>query len=176
MNFNFKIGDKISFLNEKGTGIIMNILSNHRLLVKNEGGFEIPVSINEIVPLANKSSYKMDVKKDAKWMDQKQEHEMSPPKLAEGEVWEVDLHLDALIDQYDKKNDHEKLRLQLKHFKKCMDSAIAHRIKKMVFIHGVGKGTLRQEIIHALKSYDRIQHFDAPFRKYGYGALTVEFL
>ena len=176
MPLNFNIGDKVSFLNEKGTGVITNILSDHRLLVTNEDGFEIPVSINELVPLADRSSYKMNSKMDAKWADQKEEREMSPPKLSEGEVWEVDLHLDELIDQYDQKNDYEKLRLQLNHFKKCMDAAMAHRIKKIVFIHGMGKGTLRQEIIHALKNYDRIQHFDAPFRKYGYGALTVEFL
>jgi DNA-nicking Smr family endonuclease len=57
-----------------------------------------------------------------------------------------------------------------------MDAAISHRIKKVIFIHGVGKGTLKQEIIHALKDYDHIRHFDAPLKRYGFGALTVEIL
>ena len=56
-----------------------------------------------------------------------------------------------------------------------MDAAIAHRISKIIFIHGVGKGTLKQELIHALKKYERVRHYEAPFKKYGFGALTVEF-
>jgi dsDNA-specific endonuclease/ATPase MutS2 len=171
----FKIGDKVSFLNEKGKGTVTNIINDHRVLVTNEDGFEIPYSTNQLVPLVQKSSYDTSAKMNAKWMEGKEDEEMKPPKLFDDEVWEVDLHLHELIDQYDKKSDYEKLQIQLKYFRKCMDTAIAHRVRKIIFIHGVGKGTLRQEIVHALKSYDRIQYFDAPFRKYGYGALTVEF-
>lgn len=94
--------------------------------------------------------------------------------MAADEAWEVDLHLHELLDSYQQKSDYEKLAFQLKYFRKCMDVAIAHRIKKIVFIHGVGKGTLKQEILHALKDYERVRHYDAPFRKYGYGALVVE--
>ena len=176
MRARLKINDKVSFLNEKGSGTITNIISDFRVLVTNEDGFEIAYSTDQLVPLAEKSSYKMDGKMNAKWADEKEDEEIKPPKLFDDEVWEVDLHLHELIDQYDKKSDYEKLQFQLKYFRKCMDSALAHRVKKIIFIHGVGKGTLRQEIIHELKSYDRIQHFDAPFRKYGYGALMVEFL
>ena len=55
-----------------------------------------------------------------------------------------------------------------------MDAAIIHRIKKIIFIHGVGKGTLKAEILHALKEYEITRHYDAPLKKYGFGALTVE--
>lgn len=170
----FKIGDKVSFLNEKGTGVVSHILTDFRVTVLNKDGFEVSYSTDELVPLAERSSYKMDSKMNSKWMEEKEEQNIKPPKLDFDEAWEVDLHLHELIDNYQQKSDHEKLMLQLKHFRKCMDAAISHRIKKVIFIHGVGKGTLRQEIIHALKDYDRIRHYDAPLRKYGYGALTVE--
>jgi len=172
---NYKAGDKVSFLNEKGNGVIINILSNFRVSVLNSDGFEVIYSIQELVPLADKSNYKVDFKSENKWQDQKEEQKIKPPNLEVDEAWEVDLHLHELIDSYQQKSDHEKLLFQLNYFKKCMDAAFSHRIKKAIFIHGVGKGTLRQEIIHALKDYERITHYDAPLKRYGYGAITVEF-
>jgi hypothetical protein len=171
----FKIGDRVSFLNEKGSGMITAVVNNSHVLVMNEEGFEVPYATKELVSLAKKSDYKMDSAMTVKWRDQKEEQEVRPPKLPIDEAWEVDLHLHELIDSFQQKSDHEKLLFQLNYFRKCMDAAISHRIKKIIFIHGVGKGTLKQEIIHALKSYEKIRHFDAPLRKYGFGALTVEF-
>ena len=168
----YKIGDKISFLNEKGTGVITNILSNFRVLVINENGFEVSVSMDEIVPLGNKSDYKIDSKK----INEKDEKEVKPPKLSHDEIWEVDLHLQEILDTGRNMTDHEKLLAQLKYFRRCMDAVIAHRIRKIIFIHGVGKGTLKQEIIHALKQYERARHYGAPYKKYGFGAITVEIL
>ena len=173
---NFKIGDKVSFLNEKGSGIIKNIISNYRVLIMNEDGFEVSYSTEEIVAVGKTSDYKMDSKMNPKWRDQKEEEDIKPPKLFNDEAWEVDLHLHELIDSYQQKSDHEKLMFQLNYFRKCLDAAIAHRIKKIIFIHGVGKGTLKQEILHALNDYERVRHYDAPFKKYGYGALAIDIL
>ena len=170
----YKIGDKVSFLNEKGKGVITNILTNYRVLVMNDDGFEISYPANEIVLLSNKSEYKMDSTMNPKWMDGKEEQKVKPPKLSFEEAWEVDLHLHELVDLNENKSDYEKLNLQVKYFRKCMDAAIAYRIKKIIFIHGVGKGTLKQEIIHELKKYARVKYYDAPYKKYGFGALTVE--
>ena len=173
---NFKIGDKVSFLNEKGRGVITNILTNYRVLVSNEDGFDISYDVDELVAVANKSDYKMDSAMSSKWQDQKEEQNVTPPKLIRDEAWEVDLHLHELIDSYQQKSDHEKLLFQLNYFHKCMDAAMSHGIKKVIFIHGVGKGTLKQELLHALKDYEPIRHYDAPLKKYGYGALVVEIL
>ena len=46
--------------------------------------------------------------------------------------------------------------------------------QKITFIHGVGKGTLKQEIINYLSTIDGIKFFDGALSKYGYGATTVE--
>ena len=173
----YKIGDIVSFLSEKGTGVITHVLSNFRVMVKNEDGFEISYSVDELVPIADKSKYKMDTGINEKWIDGKKgEEEIKPPKLSHDEVWEVDLHLRGETESINIKGDHEKLLYQIKYFKKCMDAALVNRIKKIIFIHGVGKGTLKQEIIHALKNYDRVRHYDAPYKKYGTGALTVEII
>ena len=172
----FQIGDKVSFLNEKGSGVITNILNNFRVLVANEDGFEVSCSVDEIVAVAKKSDYKMESGISEKWVGQKEDQEVTPPKLMQDEAWEVDLHLHELIDSYQQKTDHEKLLFQLNYFRKCMDAAIAYRIRKVIFIHGVGKGTLRQEILHALKDYENTRNYDAPFKKYGFGAIIIEIL
>src|SRR5690349_1073878 len=114
----FKIGDKVSFLNDKGSGMVSNIVNNFRVLVTNEDGFEVPVSIGEIVPFADRSEYKMDEKVKAKWIDEKEDEEVHPPKLERDEVWEVDLHLHDLTDTGRFRGDHEKLLYQVKYFKK----------------------------------------------------------
>ncbi len=171
----YKIGDKVSFLNEEGKGIITNILSDYRVSVTNEDGFEIPYSTNEIVPFTSKSSYHVDNNLSNKWQDEKEIKEIKPPSLTKDEVWEVDLHLHELSTLNSFATDHEKLTHQLKHFRKCMEVARNYRVTKIIFIHGIGKGTLKQEITHALSSYSKINYYDAPYKKYGFGATTVEF-
>lgn len=45
----FKPGDKVRFLNEKGGGIITEIISNTMVKVAIEEGFEVPVMANELI-------------------------------------------------------------------------------------------------------------------------------
>ncbi|MBN2261553.1 MAG: Smr/MutS family protein, partial [Prolixibacteraceae bacterium] len=52
--------------------------------------------------------------------------------------------------------------------------AIKNRVKRVVFIHGVGNGVLKQEIAKRLSSkYARFQFQDASFKEYGFGATMV---
>ena len=44
---------------------------------------------------------------------------------------------------------------------------------KIVFIHGVGKGRLREEIHAVLKTYKGITFRAASYEKYGWGATEV---
>lgn len=168
MSKNYKIGDKVAFVNAKESGIIIAI-DRFRVTVINESGFELSTPIDNIVPVVDDAIYTFDVRKIGE-KDLIKKH-TSKPKI--NEVWEVDLHLSE-IDTNRVITDHEKLLAQLKHFHRCMEAAINQKIKKVIFIHGVGKGTLKQEILHALKSYTKIRYYDAPYRQYGFGATVVE--
>lgn len=44
-----KIGDKVSFLNDVGGGIVSGFQGNNIVLVEDEDGFEIPIRMNEVV-------------------------------------------------------------------------------------------------------------------------------
>ena len=53
------------------------------------------------------------------------------------------------------------------------DPEIKKRIQKVVFIHGVGEGVLKQEVRSILTSHGNIEFWDADFREYGSGATHV---
>lgn len=97
------------------------------------------------------------------------QHEVSP-----GEA-EVDLHIDMLSERPGDLSAHEAFEIQMHYFRLCMNHAFANKMKKVTFIHGVGKGILKDEIMKELKQYDNIHFFDAPMSKYGVGATEVYF-
>jgi len=94
--------------------------------------------------------------------------------ILEKGIAEVDLHIEELIENYSGKESFELLNIQLGYFSKMLESAIANKFKKAIFIHGVGNGKLKQEIINKLKSnYPDLQYQDASYAKYGKGATEV---
>lgn len=85
----------------------------------------------------------------------------------------VDLHIHELVDDPINLEKSEILEFQKNYFLKCLDSAIAARFLKVVFIHGIGNGTLRANLLDLLKKQEGIEFFDAPMSKYGVGALEI---
>ena len=87
---------------------------------------------------------------------------------------EIDLHAENLLASFKHMSNHEILQVQLKHFQKNLDEAITNRYYKIVFIHGVGNGRLKQELIAILKSYhNELTYRDGDYKKYGFGATEV---
>lgn len=86
---------------------------------------------------------------------------------------EVDLHIEELLDDHRGMSNGEIVQYQLHHFQKRLDEAIAKHYVKITFIHGVGKGVLKEEILKLLKQYRNIEYRNAPYEKYGYGATEV---
>jgi hypothetical protein len=91
------------------------------------------------------------------------------------ELMEVDLHIHELIDNTAGLSNKDMLDLQLKTFREKMEEAISsNQVKKVVFIHGLGNGVLKQEVRRELSSkYKKYAHQDASFQEYGYGATMV---
>jgi hypothetical protein len=88
---------------------------------------------------------------------------------------EVDLHLVELLDDDRGLSPKEKLDYQMKVFREKLDEYIKNpHVKKVVFIHGKGNGTLKAEIRKCLDlNYRRYQYQDASFEEYGGGATLV---
>ena len=86
---------------------------------------------------------------------------------------EVDLHISSLRERYQDLSAHEILSIQLGHFERMLESAIALGYTHVVFIHGIGNGSLKHAIIDRLNQYNDIEFRNASFAKYGNGAIEL---
>lgn len=139
------IYNKNMFFDEKAYLLILKELTNPTL-IKSELNFEKP---------QKKHSFLID------------------RFIVENGFAEVDLHIEKLNSNYKKMNKNEIMQTQITFFKQYLDSAIEKRLKKVVFIHGVGAGILKKEIEDILKQYSDIEYQDASILKYGIGATEV---
>lgn len=108
--------------------------------------------------------------------DIKEKTPLSTKKIIEkAELMEVDLHIPSLIDEYKNLTPTEMLQIQINYFRKKMEECILNSsIKKVVFIHGVGNGTLKIELRRILsREYSHYDYQDASYQEYGFGATMV---
>lgn len=86
---------------------------------------------------------------------------------------EVDIHIEHLVDSYTDLRNSQILAIQLDKFENELSSAIANGIKKLIVIHGVGNGKLKQEITAILKGIEGVSFHDASYKHYGFGATEI---
>ncbi len=108
--------------------------------------------------------------------DLKQEGTVKSKKVdiaASGPV-EVDLHIEQLIDNYKSLTNSEIIDIQMTRFRSELENAIDKKIRKIVFIHGVGNGKLKHDIRRMLDTeFRKLRYQDASFKEYGFGATMV---
>lgn len=90
-------------------------------------------------------------------------------------IAEVDLHIDELVDNFSNLNKNDLLNIQIEYFKKCMLQAEKEKLSKVIFIHGIGNGKLKSEIVSLLEKTQGISFYDASYARYGMGATEVNF-
>lgn len=90
-------------------------------------------------------------------------------------IAEVDLHIGELVENFANLSNADMLNIQMEYVKKCMDQAMSERLSKIIFIHGVGNGTLKNEILRLLRRTSGVEYYDAPYARYGLGATEVSF-
>ena len=87
---------------------------------------------------------------------------------------EIDLHIENLIDSHRGMDNYQIIQVQMARFRRSINIALSRRLKKIVFIHGVGSGVLREEIRFELKEmYPNFEYFDGSYQEYGQGATEV---
>lgn len=91
-----------------------------------------------------------------------------------GSSLEVDLHIEELIDDPAGMSAAEMIDIQLRHFRKELDNAMYKRSVKIIFIHGVGNGRLKNSIRSELKTL-KLNYRDGAYDRFGAGATEVLF-
>jgi dsDNA-specific endonuclease/ATPase MutS2 len=166
-----KVGDTVRFLNEKGEGIVKEFISAVKARVEIAKGIEIEVPVKDLVAIPAMSLDNMRVVHKDTPGGQKSAPVVSKSH-AKDEMF-VDLHIEKLMEDYYGLGNSEKLDIQVKHFRKKLEMAINGHFVKVVFIHGVGNGVLRQALRDLLKTYEGIEYSDASYQKFGAGATEV---
>jgi hypothetical protein len=87
---------------------------------------------------------------------------------------EIDLHISALVDDFSHLKPLEIVSHQMDYFNKTLEDAMMNQFEKVVYIHGIGNGTLKKKLKDELKDYEEIEVRDASFNRYGYGAIELQ--
>jgi dsDNA-specific endonuclease/ATPase MutS2 len=177
----YQIGDKVALLNEASKGKVIAVLENSQFLVLLDDGIEIPVPMNDLVKIKDfKSNIYISIPKEPNPVYKKKNPETTSANQSSildkhrrdnGNI-EVDLHAEELLQSQSGMSNTEILNYQIRYFQKCLDEAIAKRIYKIIFIHGVGNGVLRKEI-HKILQAEGHEFYDASLSRFGFGATTV---
>jgi hypothetical protein len=95
-------------------------------------------------------------------------------KPANPEIEEVDLHIEEIVDNHAGMSNGEIVEIQMARFETALATALKSGVPKVVFIHGVGNGRLKHELMAKLdRKYPDLKYQDASFKEYGYGATLV---
>lgn len=139
------------------------------------------------VPLLDKEGYLLQMDTAAPKIDVTAlkerlsgETKPEPPKIQLTpkyiEFREVDLHIENLTNEVNHLSAGQMMDLQIKTFEKEFDRAIVDKVRKLIVIHGVGNGVLKNEIHRRLAKSSQIKSFkEGRKEKFGYGATEVEF-
>jgi len=188
-----KVGDRVKFLNDVGEGVVIE-LKGFNAVVEDEDGFDREYPLKDLISVRGKAEeaemygnklpeLSEILARDISEERQKKIQEVFEVKYANaratnqkrrGEYMEVDLHFHELVDDISGLIDRTKLDIQLNHFERMMRIAAEQKIKRIVFIHGVGQGVLRHQLRSRLDMYyPECTVRDANPREYGAGATEV---
>ncbi len=173
----FQIGDKVETLDDVIGGIVKAV-SGDEITIETDDGFLLDFQSYELVKMSKVdvikvSNHEIAQIKAEKEAPKKRKHKTVKPKERNAPKMEVDLHIQQLTNSTRGMSNYEMLNLQLETAKRQLDFAIKNRIQKVVFIHGVGEGILKEELYYLFRRYENVKYYDAEYQKYGLGATEI---
>ncbi len=173
-----KKGDKVMVLDDNLEGIIVSVF-NETVMVETLDGFEIAFEKHELVVIDNPiSSHEFSVSNISEVLKNKEvlvnkNTKRQKPRERLQPAMEVDLHIGQLVASQKGLSNYDMLEIQIDTAKRQLNFAMQKGIQRVVFIHGIGAGVLRQELEYLFRGYDAITFEDANFQKYGRGATEI---
>ena len=172
----FQIGDWVETIDDVVKGTVTKV-TEHVVFIETEDGFLLDFEPAELVKIGQGdirvSSYEVSQVKAEKELPKKKNRQAVKPKERNTPKMEVDLHINQLTNSTRGMTNHEMLNLQLDTAKRQLEFAIRKRIQKVVFIHGVGEGVLKEELYYLFRRYENVKYYDADYQKYGLGATEI---
>lgn len=158
----FTTGELVSLLQETGAFKIIR-LENQKVILEDEHGFERSVDRKHLI---KRTPFGGEVKiKDFAGVKKEVKNKSTP-------MPSIDLHAEALGIAH--REPHDLLEAQILHCKAFLNRSIESRETKVLIIHGVGEGKLREAIRLLLHSKKGIQAHDGHYSARGIGSTLVE--
>lgn len=171
----FQVGDKVEVLDEAIKGKVVAIAADG-VMVEDEEGFSLefePSQLVKITAAIKVTNHEVAQIKSQKEIYKKKPVQIPKPKERNTPKMEVDLHIHQLTNSTRGMTNFEMLNLQLDTAKRQLEFAMRKRIQKVVFIHGLGEGVLKEELKYLFNRYENVKFYDAEYKKYGLGATEV---
>jgi hypothetical protein len=183
-----KPGDRVRFLDEVGEGRVVRILSGGFAEVETTDGWVIPYLIKQLVVIPEEVKKRSGSGGDAyapgRIRAAVQEKEVasvglnrpaeSKPSNIQKAARIIDLHVNKLVENVVGLTNTDILNIQLECFRREMNAAIRSNEREIIFVHGIGNGTLRNELRRvAARDYAWCTQEDASFRDFGFGATRI---
>lgn len=166
----FAVGDKVAHIDSTDEGIVREI-KGEELRVEDEFGFDTWYHEKELVQRGSLQIGRVE-QKDAL---PKPSHQSGQKRIEKHELIK-DLHFNQLVDFPKNFSNFQMLEIQLREARKALETARRSGIKRVILIHGIGEGRLREEVHSMLERMDRLQFYDASYDQFGSGATEVELL
>lgn len=97
-------------------------------------------------------------------------------KTIEPFKYEIDLHIEQLVTDRKGLSNADIVTKQLDVLRHYLQLAIVHHQERMIVIHGLGKGRLREEVHAILKQTPEVSRYKNEWSgKYGFGATEIHF-
>ena len=171
----FTIGDHVEVLDEAIQGKVIAV-DGALVTLQTEEVFPMQFASSQLVKTGDAiqvTNYEAFQVKKEKETPKKKPPVARRPKERNTPKLEVDLHIHQLVKSTKGMDNFEILNLQLETAKRQLEFAIRKRIQKVVFIHGVGAGVLKEELKYLFNKYEVVKFYDADYKKYGLGATEV---
>jgi dsDNA-specific endonuclease/ATPase MutS2 len=167
----FKIGDRVLVLDDEFGGVVA-FAKAEQITILTDEGIEITYHQRELI-LDRSFKVTNVVRKEEPVPKKSKTRLVSRKKAAFIPAVEVDLHIHQLVKSERGMDAYDKLNLQIDTARHKIEWAIQSRIPKLVFIHGVGQGVLKEELNYLFQRYGQIKFYDADYQKYGRGATEI---
>lgn len=172
----FQIGKQVAVVDDVLKGTIIAI-HNEMVEVQDDEGMTYEFHEKELI-LLNDDQYKLTKYSDINHPLLKEKSSLENKKKSQFTkdknevIFEVDLHINQLVDSTRNMDNYDMLALQLNTAQRKLEYAISQRFSKVIFIHGVGEGVLKKELQYLFQKYP-VDFYDASYQKYGLGATEV---
>lgn len=157
-------GMRVTLMDSNDRGVIKRVKKDC-VEIELDYGFVVPLGFSEFVVNDAEEDFKLRHSVGSSKSKTVVEERPAPA----GKAVEIDLHIEALPGGLGVPKGKE-LPYQLEHFKNVMRSQLKHRGSRVIFVHGVGDGILKQAIRTEL---DTTYALTCTWNPYGDGATAV---